>query len=613
MDRKLGIQKELKPKHITGIDGLRTIAVLGVIAYHLLPNVLQGGYLGVPLFLLISGYFITYHFSERFDQHEKVNFKRFYFRRFYRLYPVLLAMLIVTIAYMTLFAREMLEHIRAIFFTNISWVYNWWEVYNGQSYFDQFTNKSPFTHLWTLGVEAQFYLAWPVILYLLFRIIKKKSIIKWFVLTLAILSAIEMAVLYQPSNLNRVYYGTDTRAFSLLLGSWLALVWPINRLNTTVPVKMRNILDGIGLGALAITLFGFFTLDGQADLTYHGGMFWYSLVGTVLLAIILHPASRMNGWLTNRFFTWCGQRSYGIYVYQYPVLVFYERMVNVGYHPFVSAFEELALIVIISEFSYRVIEQPIAHLDWSKLKWTNFKWRNWQHTVPSGIAATILMISLVGLCLPNPNPKKAQVQQQIEKNSKLSAEHNKQVENGSNVKAAKTSTVQKQYSLTKSEIKQAQKLRTTAVGDSVMLDASADLQKLMPNTYVDAKVGRQGIQTPKVLQQLKSSGKLNDIVILNLGNNGPLEQSSVDSMLKVIGSKREVYWVTPHIPNKNWQQQVNGQIKAIAKKNKNVHVVDWYTESMDHSDWFAKDGVHMNEEGNIHYAKLITKTILKTK
>ena len=144
-----------------------------------------------------------------------------------------------------------------------------------------------------------------------------------------------------------------------------------------------------------------------------------------------------------------------------------------------------------------------------------------------------------------------------------------------------------------------------------MLDASNSLQQLMPHAYVDAKVGRQGSQTPKVLSQLKQSGHLSQIVILNLGNNGAMDQKTVDDILHVIGSKRQIYWVTPHIPSKSWQQQVNNQIKEIAKKHHNVYLVDWYTASNGHSDWFAKDGVHMDKQGNNHYAQLITKTILK--
>ena len=208
---------------VTGIDGLRTLAVLGVIIYHLLPNVLMGGYLGVPLFLLVSGYFVTYQFSRQLKYGGHINLGHFYLKRFRRLYPTLIAMLILTTAYITLFARELLHNIRAVIVTNLTWIYNWWEISHGQSYFDQFGGVSPFTHLWTLGVEAQFYLLWPLIITLLFVVFKKLQNVRRVVFILAVLSAIEMAVLYDPANINRVYYGTDTRAFSLFLGSWLGL------------------------------------------------------------------------------------------------------------------------------------------------------------------------------------------------------------------------------------------------------------------------------------------------------------------------------------------------------------------------------------------------------
>lgn len=599
-----------RSKHVTGIDGLRTIAVLGVIVYHLLPTHLKGGFLGVPLFLLISGYFISYQFSRRFANGQGLDLKHFYIKRFYRLYPVLITMLFLTIAYITLFAHELLHNIRQIFVTNILWVYNWWEIYHGQSYFDQFANKSPFTHLWTLGVEAQFYVLWPIILYLLFKILKKQRLVQYAVLTLAVLSAIEMAVLYQPTSLNRVYYGTDTRAFSLLLGAWLGLVWPLNRLKPQIGVNDARALDVAGITALVITFIGFLTLDGQSSFTYHGGMFLYSVAGMVLLATILHPGSKMNGWLTNRFFTWCGQRSYGIYVYQYPVLVFYERAIDVGVHPLISALEEIALIVIISEGSYRLIEQPLAKRKPADLKWKGIAFNNWKEAAAALASLLVIGTAIFGLCQPNVQPKKTAVQERIEKNHQLAEQHNQELSKGKRVKTAKISTVQKKYQLSKKEIKRAQNLKVTAVGDSVMLDASNSLQQLMPHAYVDAQVGRQGAQTPKVLRTLADKNHLNDIVILNLGNNGAMDVKTVDEILSAVGKQRQVYWLTPHIPTKSWQQQVNEQIHGIGKKYKNVHVVDWYAASKDHPDWFAKDGVHMDKEGNDHYAKLITKTIL---
>ena len=602
-------------QYVTGIDGVRTLAVLGVIIYHLLPTTLPGGYLGVPLFLLISGYFVTLQLVRQMDQTGGIQLTKFYLKRLRRLYPVLIVMLTVTTAYITLFARDLLHNIKSTIATNLLWVYNWWEIGHGQSYFDRFNGESPFTHLWTLGVEAQFYFLWPLILFMLFLILRKRSKIKWTVFILAVASAVEMALLFDPQNINRVYYGTDTRAFSLLLGSWLALCWPIDRLNASLTTHAARILDGVGIGALLITLLGFFTLPGQSSWTYRGGMFFYSLIGMILIATVVHPGSHMNRWLTNPFFTWIGQRSYGIYVYQLPVMVFYERVVEIGRHPVINAL----VILAISEFSYRLVEQPLAHYQWRYLPasirhWIDFKMHDWYQWLKVGPVVIICFIALCGLMLPSKPAKKSAVQTRIEKSRQATAAKNKQIAKG---KAAKVNvnskSLQKKYGLTSNQLKAASELKVTAIGDSVMADASQDIQEIMPHAYVDAEVGRQGSATPAVIKDLKAKGQLQKNVILNLGTNGAMDSQTINDILTAIGKDHQVYWITPHVPTRDWEQTVCDQIKQAAKQNANVHVIDWNQAANGHAEWFAQDKVHMNEQGNAYFTQLIVKTILKNK
>lgn len=602
-------------QYVTGIDGVRTLAVLGVIIYHLLPTTLPGGYLGVPLFLLISGYFVTLQLVRQMDQTGGIQLTKFYLKRLRRLYPVLIVMLTVTTAYITLFARDLLHNIKSTIATNLLWVYNWWEIGHGQSYFDRFNGESPFTHLWTLGVEAQFYFLWPLILFMLFLILRKRSKIKWTVFILAVASAVEMALLFDPQNINRVYYGTDTRAFSLLLGSWLALCWPIDRLNASLTTHAARILDGVGIGALLITLLGFLTLPGQSSWTYRGGMFFYSLIGMILIATVVHPGSHMNRWLTNPFFTWIGQRSYGIYVYQLPVMVFYERVVEIGRHPVINAL----VILAISEFSYRLVEQPLAHYQWRYLPasirhWIDFKMHDWHQWLKVGPVVIICFIALCGLMLPSKPAKKSAVQTRIEKSRQATAAKNKQIAKG---KAAKVNvnskSLQKKYGLTSNQLKAASELKVTAIGDSVMADASQDIQEIMPHAYVDAEVGRQGSATPAVIKDLKAKGQLQKNVILNLGTNGAMDSQTINDILTAIGKDHQVYWITPHVPTRDWEQTVCDQIKQAAKQNANVHVIDWNQAANGHAEWFAQDKVHMNEQGNAYFTRLIVKTILKNK
>ena len=604
-------------QYVTGIDGVRALAVLGVIIYHLLPTTLPGGYLGVPLFLLISGYFVTLQLVRQMDQTGGIRLTQFYLKRLRRLYPVLIVMLAVTTAYITVFARDLLHNIKSTIITNLLWVYNWWEIGHGQSYFDRFNSESPFTHLWTLGVEAQFYFLWPLILFLLFLVLKKRTRIKWAVFILAVASAIEMAVLFDQNNLNRVYYGTDTRAFSLLLGAWLALCWPIDHLNAKLTTPAAKILDGVGIGALLITLLGFFTLPGQSSWTYRGGMFFYSLIGMLLIATVVHPGSHMNRWLTNPIFAWIGQRSYGIYVYQLPVMVFYERVVEIGQHPLLNALIECGLIMVISELSYRFVEQPLAHYQWRHLPnsirhWIDFKMHDWRQWFKIGPGVIICFIALCGLMLPSRPIKKNAEQTRIEKSKQATAQKNQQIAKGKTTKVnVNSKSLQKKYGLTSAQLKAASQLKITAIGDSVMADASRDIQEIMPHAYVDAEVGRQGNATPGVIKDLKAKGQLQKIVILNLGTNGAMNTQTIDDILNAIGSDHQIYWITPHVPTRDWEQTVCDQIKQTAKQHSNVHVIDWNQAANNHAEWFGQDKVHMNEQGNVYFTSLIIKIILK--
>ncbi len=608
-------EKSAKNHYVYGVDGLRTLAVVGVIVYHLLPTVMPGGFLGVPIFLLISGYFVTSQLIKRWDQSQQLQIANFYQRRAKRIYPVLITMLFLTSAYILLFAKELLYHLRQIIITNLLGIYNWWEIINGQSYFDRFSQQSPFTHLWTMGVLMQFYLLWPLILFGLLKFFKSKLVVRRITLLLAIVSAVEMALLYHPASVNRVYYGTDTRAFSLFLGCWLAFVWPHQRLNPRLSVPNRRFLDTVGIISLLVTVIGFFTLNGEGRAAYDGGMFFYSFIGTILLAVVVHPGSRMDQWLANPVLQWVGRRSYGIYVYQYPVMVFYERLVQIGTHPLINAVVEIILILAVSEVSYRFIEQPLAHTDWSNWPRTVQSWWTKRQTRPlitMAVSALVSLLAIVAFCAPEVKPQKTAVQEQIERAHHETASQNKRVAAGQAAKVKVSSkSLKKKYALSASQLAQAKELKVTVIGDSVMADASHSIQQVMPSAYVDAKVGRQGSQAPEIIKGLKKKGRLQKIVVLNLGTNGMMSTSTVSRILSAIGPHHQIYWVNSHIPTKDWQGAVNKLILSVARKRGDVYLVDWYSLSKDHQNWFASDNVHMNVKGNVQFTRLIVTTILK--
>ncbi|MBP5843604.1 acetyltransferase, partial [Lactiplantibacillus plantarum] len=612
-------------RYITGFDGIRTLAVLGVIIYHLMPASLQGGYLGVPIFFVVSGYLITDILLQDILSRGHVRIWRFLGHRMRRLYPAFVTMLLGTTAYITLFQRSLLTNIRATVLTNLVYVYNWFEINHGQSYFDRFNGESPFTHLWSLSIEGQYYLFWPLVIGILMVIFKKRSRVFWFMMIAAGISAITMAMLYDPANTNRVYYGTDTRMFAILLGSGLAFIWPSRELSADIANVNRVTLDILGGASLIAIIWMFFQMSGQSDFTYRGGMLLFTVLSTVLVATVAHPASHLNRVLTNPLFKYVGQRSYGIYLYQFPVMIFYETKVkNIGDHLLLNSLIEVALILIVTELSYRFIENPMRHYDYSRLlvDFKDFLRKPKFNRVTTAIVAlttVLFVITAVGF-VQQPSKaeanKKTELQKTIAANSKAADKKNAaalkrqkaaQAAAASSKKVAtekmqtkqaeaklnsKQKQVEKEYDLKPQVVLAMANTDLTAIGDSVLLDVSSDLQDVIPGTVVQGRVGRQVTEVPGIINSLKSQGQLAHNVLLNIGTNGTITDDQAEQVVKLIGKDRQIFWVTAHVPTQSWQNQVNAQIAKTAKKHANVHVIDWHGRAQNQSGWFADDNVH---------------------
>ncbi|QAS27702.1 acetyltransferase [Lactiplantibacillus plantarum] len=629
-------------RYITGFDGIRTLAVLGVIIYHLMPASLQGGYLGVPIFFVVSGYLITDILLQDILSRGHVRIWRFLGHRMRRLYPAFVTMLLGTTAYITLFQRSLLTNIRATVLTNLVYVYNWFEINHGQSYFDRFNGESPFTHLWSLSIEGQYYLFWPLVIGILMVIFKKRSRVFWFMMIAAGISAITMAMLYDPANTNRVYYGTDTRMFAILLGSGLAFIWPSRELSADIANVNRVTLDILGGASLIAIIWMFFQMSGQSDFTYRGGMLLFTVLSTVLVATVAHPASHLNRVLTNPLFKYVGQRSYGIYLYQFPVMIFYETKVkNIGDHLLLNSLIEVALILIVTELSYRFIENPMWHYDYSRLlvDFKDFLRKPKFNRVTTAIVAlttVLFVITAVGF-VQQPSKaeanKKTELQKTIAANSKAADKKNAaalkrqkaaQAAAASSKKVAtekmqtkqaeaklnsKQKQVEKEYDLKPQVVLAMANTDLTAIGDSVLLDVSSDLQDVIPGTVVQGRVGRQVTEVPGIINSLKSQGQLAHNVLLNIGTNGTITDDQAEQVVKLIGKDRQIFWVTAHVPTQSWQNQVNAQIAKTAKKHANVHVIDWHGRAQNQSGWFADDNVHPNTTGNRQLTNLIANRI----
>lgn len=612
------MEKRLKnSRYITGFDGLRSLAVIGVILYHLLPSQMRGGFLGVPVFFVVSGYLITDLLVQEWKQNGKIRLGKFYIRRMKRLYPALVTMLIASSAYITLFQRNLLNNLRGNVVSSLLYVNNWWQIEHGLSYFDRFAGESPFTHIWSLAVEAQNYLFWPIIFILLMKLVKNRGKIYLAVSVAALISAIWMAILFTPGqDPTRVYYGTDTRLFSILMGSSLAFIWPSTRLKAQIPKQAKKVLNSIGLVSLVLLVTAFLFLNDGTTFLYYGGMFLISLVCVVLVAITAHPGASLNRWLTNPVFTWLGKRSYGIYLYQFPIMIFYEAKFNVANHLVLHTIIEIVLILLITELSYRFVERPMRLFNYRVLF---SKLKNWlQAPLKSKEKITLLsvllvtLIALVGIITAPTNQVDAnqqELQKQIEANQKEAQKTQTSTETTET--SSEGPDMAEKYNLTNRQITKAENMPVTAFGDSVLLAGASGLKEIFPKMIIDGEVGRQVEDSPPLLQALKDKKQLEDTVLLSLGTNGSFTDEEFDQMMKVIGTKRRVFVLNVHVPTQRWQNEVNQKLSEMAEKYKNVTLIDWYDYSSSQPGWFYDDQVHPNPDGIVPYCSLIAEALLK--
>lgn len=360
-----GMPKPLKGngRYIAGLDGLRALAVLAVIAYHLNFGWASGGLLGVGVFFVLSGYLITDILATQWKKHGELDLKDFWIRRARRLLPAMLLMLAVAVCWTIATDRSQLPSLRSDSLAAVFYISNWWLIFHQVSYFESFGPPSPLGHLWSLAVEEQFYLLWPLLLALGFRYVPRHGKLALFTLIGAAISAIAMALLFEPGiDPSRVYYGTDTRSFALLIGAALALIWPSAKLSSekTSP-KARLTLDIIGgVSLLAVLLMIAFTNEYD-EFLYRGGMVVLSVATALLVAALAHPACRLSKVLGCKPLRWLGVRSYGIYLWHYPVIVFSSPAVNTDGPDLNRAALQVAASIALAALSWRFIEEPIRH------------------------------------------------------------------------------------------------------------------------------------------------------------------------------------------------------------------------------------------------------------
>lgn len=587
--------------YMPGLDGLRALAVFAVIAYHVDMPWASGGLLGVGLFFVLSGYLITNILLAQWERDGEIDLKDFWLRRAKRLLPALFMMLAAATLWILIFDAERLITLKNEILAATLYYSNWYLIFNHVSYFEQFGPPSPLGHLWSLAIEEQFYIIWPLLLILMLRCFSKR---KWLIAgTAAIIlaSVLIMTLLYVPGeDPSRVYYGTDTRAFALLIGALLAIVLRGLKLPYGLSGKQMIALDGAGIISLIIVIWMVVKANQYQDFLYPGGLLLYSVATACLVAVLAHPASCSGRVFALPPLRWLGERSYGIYLWHYPVVVLTSPAVNTSGPDPVRTLLQITVSVALAAISKALIEDPIR---FGRQKSHFYQRRNFNIRQKSimRIPISLLAIALVLFITTSVIPQfpAAPV-------SGVNAVYADQTEPQLSEPAAQD--ILETPELPEPPAEPVTGELITVIGDSVMVGVEPYLRESLPGVVVDAKISRQMRVANDVISQLESDGELRKIVIIELGTNGPFTEEQLIGVLDRLEGADAIFLINARVP-RHWEQAVNEMIVNVAECYPYVHSIDWYSESSGHDEYFYSDGVHLKSVGANAYCAMLIKAV----
>jgi len=615
---------------MAGIDGLRAVAVLAVVLYHLNVGWAPGGLLGVGVFFVLSGYLITDLLLAERERSGTIALGRFWLRRARRLLPALWVMLVVVTLWVAFFDTAQLAAVRGDLLAAFLYFSNWWYAFQHVTYFASFGSPAALGHLWSLAVEEQFYLLWPLLLLLALRVLRRRELLVGLVAVGAVASAWAMAALLQPgADPTRIYEGTDTRAFQLLLGASLAFVWPSRHLGASISSLGRRGLDLLGALGMGVILVMVLDTDEYQTFLYQGGMVILSIATLVVVAALAHPSTVLSHVLGIPPLRWIGVRSYGIYLWHYPIIVL--TTPAVGAPGVLLSAGQLAATLVLAGLSWHFVEEPIRRRGFRSVlagvrspRWSvrGVSIRPW-----AGLGATVLTLGAVGVGISGAMPAAATASAISRQPSSLVVSPSPDTGMASPVHGllrrrcgtlaaipAPPSSTSPAAPASPSPLPSS--AAATVIGDSIMIDVAPYLHALLPEAYISGQASRQMSTLPSVIAQLRDSGELYPRLVLELGTNGPgWSPDAVAAELNALHLQQLVLVNSGRDPgHPDWPAMINGELDQVADQVPGTTIVDWYDASAGHPEYFMwgdarGDGVHPGPIGAQVMAGLIAEAV----
>ena len=604
-----------KTKYLPSIDSLRAIAVIAVIIYHIDANYLPGGFLGVDLFFVLSGYLISSLIIKEYKSTGTVNLYNFYVRRARRLLPAVYFMITVVLIIITLFNGVLLKksYLDALF----GYIYssNWWYIFHKLDYFDSFGSQSPFKHLWSLAIEEQFYMFFPLIFLIFNRKSKSNnSNIKlnknfiYVVLSLILVSLIAHILLFDINNINRIYFGTDTRAFSLLVGVVGAILYPMDRLSERTTKKDNMIYSIVSLVSILVLIGIMINTSEYNTWLYRGGFLLVAIIGLIIIISSGRQYTFMSKLLSFKPFVFIGKISYSLYLWHFPILVVTTPVSEIGNPNLFYVTLRIVLIFLVATGSYMFVETPIRKLGF--VNYINLLFKRimkFKNNTKKIIFASIALVAVVftmgvfGKSVPYlstafvtemSNNKESQfISNNNENNTNNSSEHKN--DNNNNQEGNKSED--KKYS------------SLLVIGDSLTVDIGEKIKEKYPGAIIDGKISRQLTAATALADEYANYNNENTAVIFQLGTNGFFTESQVEELVKKF-DKADIYFVNVKVP-RTWEKTVNKELDSLKERHSDITIIDWYSVANNNQNYFEPDKVHLNSEGVETMVSLIEKSL----